>query len=55
MVLEDENDLHGGGAEAGKPYSKPQLLIYGGLPSITRHTSKGGMEDGGDKGNPDMT
>jgi hypothetical protein len=47
MSFEGEKDVNGGSAAGKKPYSKPQLQVYGDLGAITASASNtGAMADG---------
>ena len=51
MERSDKRDLKPTGS-IKKPYSRPQLEVYGNLREITQSAGKTGKSDGGGVGNP---
>jgi hypothetical protein len=48
MKFENEKDVKGGNSAGKKPYSKPQLQVYGDLGTITKtHDAGHPIADGG--------
>ena len=51
MERSDEREIKPG-ESIKKPYSRPQLEVYGNLREITQSAGKTGKSDGGGVGNP---